>query len=274
MLTQDKKDFWSIYFKNKTLIEKCFRYLYNKYPSANGVCDSFDNVTLGLFEHNVFERFSVARLVEGKFTKDFMQSGIEKTEAKKLAKKKISENSITSENISESYLNTMGIDKEKKWQQFIYKWIEQILSKEYTKHGKHLRLFVNSSTMIDYGVPKVEQCFWGEEIKPAKKDKKEGRPARKAYPSFNNRLKPSEEGFDNQLDTLIASDIRNRIYYNLKKEQQRKVFLLAIDQGLPAKIIANKLHRSESAINYTLGIIRCVAQDCALNGTNTTTFEE
>lgn len=109
--------FWTSFEQNEKLIKKCMNYLLNRYPDPDGDESAYNLIIERMFELNVFARFDTKKLI-----------------AKKL---KVAVEDITEDQITEEGLRKAGINIEKKFEQFIFKWVEQILSSAYTARDRY-----------------------------------------------------------------------------------------------------------------------------------------
>jgi DNA-directed RNA polymerase specialized sigma24 family protein len=199
-----------------------------------------------MHEHNVFGRFDISKLI--------IAAGISVVLSEK-------------EN-SEEVLSKAGIDINKKWEQFIYKWVEKIVNDEYNKNGRLLRMFIPGNTHTDYGIPREDASSWITDAEEAiiyeKKfaEYTEDRRGRKFPPTFSNRYIAGEEGFDNQLEALEATDMRDNILSKLSGKNDKAVFLF-LEQGLSEKEISEKLNFSQQYVGTIIHKIRnLVSQLC------------
>lgn len=219
------ENFWSNVKKNESLIKRCFVHHYNRHPDPEGVESSYHNLLVRLNELGVFDRFELRKLVIASHA----------------------EGLIGDQELTPELLKSIGINVEKKWEQFIYKWIEKIVNEEYNKNGTYSRKFVKGEELHDYGIPRSDRKMWIEDRKEAeeyeakfKAYNEEDRRGRKFPPTFSNRYRAGEEGFDNQLDAYSASELRNQIIGRCSNPKEILVFEL-LEQGYAEKDIAEKL---------------------------------
>lgn len=240
------KNFWDNYDIHNKLIRRCFSYIYNRHPDPEGKLLSYNNLLVKMHEYNVFERFDINKLI--------IAAGISVVLSEK-------------EN-SEEVLLKAGIDINKKWEQFIYKWIEKIVNDEYNKNGRLSRRFIPGDTHTDYGIPREDASSWITDAEEAITYEKkfaeytDDRRGRKFPPTFSNRYIAGEEEFDNQLEALEATDMRDNILSKLSGKNDKAVFLL-LEQGLSEKEISEKLNFSQQYVGTIIHKIRnLVSQLC------------
>jgi len=237
-------NFWENIKENKDLITRCFRHHFKRHPDAEGWDGSFNNLMVRFYELKVFERFDLNRLLEaaGK------------------------EGALIDEDITIENLELMGIDVEKKWEQFIYKWIEKVISYQYTVNGKRTKMFISERKYsVDTGIPKEEKNSWiatenAEEYeKKFAAYKENDRRGRKFAPTFENRFTPSGDEFDNPLEVLSANSLENSIREKLTGKRDIAVFNL-LSKGLPEKEIATELNVTQQYVNMIAKRIREVTR--------------
>jgi hypothetical protein len=241
------ENFWDNVRNNEALIRRCFFHHFNRHPDPEGVDNSYNNLLVKMNELNVFGRFDLNKLM--------IAAGISVV--------------LSDKENSEEALIQAGIDVNKKWEQFIYKWIEQIINAEYLKNGKRLRRFMHGDKLIDYGIPQADKTSWIHDPKEAaayeKKFEKYGseRRGRKHYPTHNSRCVLSEGEFDNQEEVIEANELQVSIRSKLTKDLDIKVFDL-MAQGFSEIEIAEQLNFSQQYINNISRKIRSITmQLCA-----------
>jgi len=241
------ENFWDNYKINEELIRRCFFHHFNRHPDPEGENRSFNNLIVKMHEFNVFGRFDISKLV--------IAAGISVA---------LSENET-----SEGALLKAGVDINKKWGQFIYKWVEKIINDEYNKNGKMLRKFVHGESLTDYGIPQEDNSSWINDAEEAATYEKkfssytENRQGRKFPPSFNGRYIAGEEEFDNQLDAVEATDMRDSIASKLSGKNDKVIFAL-LEQGLTEKEISDKLNFSQQYVGTILRKIRSITSQLCL----------
>jgi len=239
------KNFWENVEENKELILRCFTNLFHRLPDADGIDGSFNNLMLRFYELKVFERFDL----------------------KKLLKAAGKEGSLNDNDITKDNLEKIGINVEKKWENFIYMWILKIIRDEYNRNGKWLKTFRHNDYYVDYGMPKEKVSNWLETEEDIKKyneklaSYKEGdRRGRKYAPTFKERIIPSGEEFDNPLDSLSAKRLRESILVRLTGKNDKAVFEL-LEKGFAVKDICIKFNKSQQYINEIVREIRSITKN-------------
>jgi hypothetical protein len=233
------ENFWDNYKAHEELIRRCFFHHFNRHPDPEGRDRSFNNLLVKMHELNVFGRFDISKLVSS--------AGISMT---------LSENETY-----EDVLLKAGVDINKKWGQFIYKWIEKIINDEYNKNGRMIRKFIHSESLIDCGIPHEDNSSWINDTEEAAIYEKkfssytENRQGRRFTPSFRGRYIAGEEGFDNQLDAVEAIDIRDNIASKLSGKNDKIIFEL-LEQGMTEKEISGKLNVSQQYVGTIIRKIR------------------
>lgn len=237
------ENFWSTYAQNKDVVTRCFMHHFNRHPDAEGIDGSFNNLLVKMHEMGVFERFNLRRLAEA--------AG--KTEL------------LSKEVITEADLKEAGINVQKKWEQFLYKWIEKIVNDQYNANGKRSRKFINNYNSMDYGVSVEERTPWIETEEEARayedklaKDSGDRR-GRIFPPTFENRYVAGEENFDNQFEAQSASDLKNKIMSRLTGKNDHAVFTLML-QDYSDKEIGEKLEVSQQYVSTITRKIRGTAK--------------
>ena len=245
------ENFWENVKDNEKLIIRCFMSHFHRHPDAEGIDGSFNNLMVRLYELKVFERFDLKKLL-----KAAGKEGI------------LSDDSITQETLEE-----MGIDVKKKWEQFIYKWIEQVINYEYNRNGKRSRMFRHNDYYVDYGMPKEEVSSWletEEEIQAYNKKlasyREDDRRGRKYAPTFQDRVTLSEGEFDSPLENLSAENLRESILKRLTGKNDKAVFEL-LEKGLSEKEICIQLNRSQQYINSIVLKIRLITKNLCMEST-------
>jgi hypothetical protein len=242
------ENFWDNFFNNEVLIRKCFFHHYNRHPDPENLDGSYNNLIIKLHEYNVFGRFDLKKLmVAAGLSVAFIQSDME----------------------AEAELDGAGVNLSKKWEQFIYKWIEKIINEEYNKNGKRSKRFLHGEKLVDYGVPQEERTSWIQNSEEATMYEErfvkytDDRRGRKFPPSFSNRYVAGEEEFDSPLEALEATDTRKAILDRLKGKNDESVFNL-LEQGLTEKDIAGKLGFTQQYVGPIIRKIRGITkQICA-----------
>lgn len=232
--------FWETVQKNEPLIRRCFVHHYNRHPDPEGMDASYNNLIVKLNEHGVFDRFELRKLVVAAHA----------------------EGVIGDQELTPELLKSIGINVEKKWEQFVYKWIEKFVNEEYNKNGTRSRKFLHGDELSDYGIPKEDRSMWIEDRKEAQEYeekfaayKEEDRRGRKFPPTFSNRYVAGEDNFDNQLEALSAADLRNQILKRFTGKNDLAVFEL-LETGMAEKDIAEKLDCSRAYVGVSIRRIR------------------
>ena len=239
MTTRIVENFWDKIKTNEPIIKRCFVHHFKRHPDPEGRDASYNNLLIRLNELKVFERFELRKLV--------------------IAAK--AEGLIGDRTLTPELLKEIGINVEKKWEQFLYKWIENIVNYEYNRNGNRSRRFVNGETLTDYGTPKEDVTSWIEDREEAKTYEQkyaeygEERRGRLFPPTFSNRYIAGEEGFDNQLEAFSASELRSQIIKRLTGKNDRAIFDL-MEQGISEKEIGEKLDFSKQYVGSVIRKIR------------------
>jgi hypothetical protein len=238
-------NFWKNVENNKDLILKCFKHHFKKHPDPDGEQASYNNLLVKMNEYGVFNRFDLERLViaagmEGVF------SGIP---------------------LTESMVKSMGIDVEKKWEQFIFKWIEKILNEEYNRNGKISRTFRHGNKLFDYGIPRNNRTSWIDDPREAiayevkfNNYSKTDRRGRKFAPTFYERYIAGDEGFDDPCEAFSATELRKKILSRLNGTNDQAVFKL-MEKDMTESAIAKELNLSTSYIGKVISKIRTVTSE-------------
>jgi len=231
------ENFWDNFRNNEALIRRCFSHHFSRHPDCGGVDESFNNLIVCLHEMRVFEKFDLKRLL--------IAAG--------------KEGLVDMDNVTEEALKNVGINVDKKWEQFIYKYIEKILNMQYNRTAKLIKRTAHGDTLADYGLPVESVTSWISTAEEATdyeekytKYSEEDRRGRVYAPSFSGRYIAGEEGFDNQLDATSVSDLKNRISSELHTDLDHTVFQLLTVEGLSEKEIAIKTETSQQNVNRIL----------------------
>lgn len=237
------ENFWNKVSENENLIRRCFIHHFKRHPDPEGIDASYNNLLIKMEELGVFGRFDLQRLV--------IAAGVEGV---------LKDNDITPE-----ALKGLGINVDKKWEQFIYKWIESIVNNEYNRNGKHSRTFVRGEELSDYGIPNGEKTSWINNEQDAKSYEEKfnsyddtDRRGRRFPPTFSNRYKAGEDGFDDQSEALSASELRDKILSKLTGKNDRAIFEL-MEKGLLDREIGAELGFSKQYVSSVLKKVRAVA---------------
>lgn len=241
------ENFWDTFQINKRLIEKCFHYNYKKFPSEEGVKESFNAFVLTLHDKDIFSKFDLNKIIP-----DSMRDQL-------------------GEGITEEKLEAAGINVQRRWERFIFNYTFKILSEAYAETERHNERFGYTENYFDTGIPKEDDCKWmtsEEEIaaynSKSSNFKDDGDRRGFIYPpSFDNHVRPSEEGFDNQLEALSVADLREVILSKLTAKYCKDIYTLT-EEGYNGKEIAEKLGVSQQLVNLKMKIVReVVASVCS-----------
>jgi hypothetical protein len=243
-------NFWNFFEENKNLINRCFNHLFKRLPDYEGRKYSYNNLIIRMHELNVFCKFSL----------------------KKIAIKEKKEHLINKNNLTKKDLIESGVNVSKRWENYIYNWIRKILlERSYIENSYQSRYIYNSS-LFDYPY-KENYTYWAEtEYKKSNntEETNEKKPITrrgKIYPPhFDNRIHPSEEYFDNPLDTLLAAETEQLILDNLNCKYEKEIYNL-LKQEICSKDISYSLKLSISYTNKKIRKIRNIIRS------NTTTLE-
>lgn len=238
-------NFWKNVENNKDIILRCFRHHFKKHPDPEGYHASYHNLLVKMNEYGVFDRFDLERLV--------IAAGVEGV--------------FTGCPISESDLINAGINVEKKWEQFIYKWVEKIVNEEYNRNGKRARSLKHGDTLFDYGIPGSDKTSWINDPEDARAYEKkfnsyskEDRRGRKFPPTFSGRYIAGEDFFDDPCDSFSAMELRERILSKLTGINDHAIFEL-IEKGMTEKEISKELKFSTSYVGKVTRKIRTVVSE-------------
>ena len=215
-------NFWDNVKNNEALIKRCFMHHFKRHPDPEGVDRSYNNLMVKMHEYNVFNRFDIRKLV--------VAAGI----------------SVAISDDPERALAESGVNVNKKWEQFIYKWIEKVINEEYNKNGKMSRTFFHGEDLIESGIPKCDKTSWiNDSVEAAAYEAKfqsysGERRGRKFSPTFEDRTTYSEEGFDSPADIVELSDLREYVVSKLTGKYLQEVFSL-MEKGASRKDIAREM---------------------------------
>lgn len=238
-------NFWDNYQNNEDLILRCFRYLFKRHPDNEGESGSFNNLLIRMKELKVFERFDIMKIAIAAKEKGLISEG------------------DLSEVCTESSLKDLGINVDKKWEQFIYKWIEKIISYEYRRNGRHSRTFINGEDAVNYGIPVQNKTSWIQDPKKAASYSEKfnaysnDRRGRKFPPTFSGRYIAGEDEFDNQLDALSTSELKSSIIDKLTGKNDIRIFELML-LNKTEKEISEELNFSKQYIGSIIRKIRMI----------------
>lgn len=242
-------NFWNLFEENRDLINRCFNHLFKRLPDYEGKKYSYNNLIIRMHELNVFCKFSL----------------------KKIAIKEKKEHLINKINLTKKDLIESGVDVSKRWEKYIYNWIQKILQERFYIENSYQSRYIYNCSLFDYPY-KENYTYWAEtEYKrynnTEESDEKKSVTRRgKIYPPcFNNRLHPSEEYFDDPLDLLLAAETEQLILENLNGKFEKEIYHL-LKQEICSKDISYSLKLSISYINKKIKKIKQIAES------NTTTF--
>lgn len=115
----DSKLFWETVEKHQRLIKRCFQHILLKYPPLDSAEDAYNTLLTELYRKNIFSRFDRRKLVA--------------------SKKAVSPDEVTAAECTDEEMEKLGIDVTKRFEQFVYQWIHQILRDAYKQHGRYIR---------------------------------------------------------------------------------------------------------------------------------------
>jgi len=257
------EDFWTNVQMHDQLIRRCFIYLINKFPNPDGEEDSYNELMVRMMSLNVFSRFDPARLVN--------------VDRSRLRKKGSTERQI--DLLIERALKRKSINVDKKFEQFVYKWIEHFLQEAYKKRKNHAARFSPYGTFIDnvhketyLNKLRESRGSWADKDNAAVLEKlaleteelqtgqdedsdvpkksKRGRKKRK-YPDVNDVHEIMTRRSENPLDLLTAEETRNRLYQDAVRPIDRKILELK-EQGLRGKDIAMAVNCTSQYVSLFL----------------------
>lgn len=238
-------NFWKNVENNKDLILKCFKHHFGRHPDPDGRQASYCNLLIKMNEYDVFNRFDLERLV--------IAAGVEGV--------------LTGRPLTEADLINAGINVEKKWEQFIYKWVEKFLNEEYNRNGRISRTFKHGNKLFDYGIPEYDRTSWIDDPEEAiayeekfNNYSETDRRGRKFAPTFSGRYIAGDEGFDDPCDAFSATELREKILSRLNGINDQAVFKL-MEKDMTESAIAKKLNLSTSYIGKVIRKIRTVTSE-------------
>lgn len=205
------KDFWNNVKSEEDLIKRCFFYILKKCPDPEGINNAYNNMILELFLHDVFNKFDNRKLMRSKLIKDLINKGTERKAAEVIIDSQMEDKEYSVEDYE-----TAGIDLRKKYEQFIFTWINKFLREQYDKNGKRY-LRTQSYFDTDYSMAALN-----------------GDPS----------------------DIVSASDLEDTIYHSLKNDKERFVFEHVIIGGRKEKVVARYLKCSPQYVNALVKGIR------------------
>ena len=248
-LLSDKVRFVLNYKAYKDLIDRCFYYLLNRFPNPEGEQDAYGTLVQRLYELDVFGKFDPKRLVAQK-------KGISKKNLHK-----VSDAASTDES-----LKNLGINVDKKFEQFMFKWIEHVLQEAYVRRSKQAARYIpwqemahmpprNSSELWD----RLHECRFAQgeeeiELLDQHLKKKARIDYVKTYPTYSNIGDFVGGEIGDALEELSASDLKNKIRAQLHNSE-RRVFDLAVE-GLAGSDIAKAMKCSPQNVNCLMVRIR------------------
>jgi hypothetical protein len=242
-------DFWQNCEEYKELINRCFLFILNKFPNPDGEQDAYDTLLMRLYELNVFGKFDPKKLV-----------------AKKMGVNKKDVSSISDEACSSERLSEIGIDIDKKFEQFIFNWIKHVLQESYTQRGKQASRFISSGDSFNY-LPMSSKDTWGylkespfaqttEEINKLNKhlERKAQNDNVRFYPTTRDSTDYTGSKWDGALEGVEANETHQTIRSQLVGKERRVYDLLL--QGVPKKDIAEAMHCSKQNVFIILNKIK------------------
>jgi DNA-directed RNA polymerase specialized sigma24 family protein len=243
-------DFWTNYETHKDLIERCFHYLLShRFPTIEGEHDAYDTMLVKLYELNVFSRFDLRRLI-----------------AQKMGMDKKNTYQISESDCCEEVLQGLGIDADKKFEQFVFKWIEHVLSECYAQRAKHAARYIPSNDMAEEPPrdskdlwERLNECRFVQSQEESEKleqhlDKKASIDSVKTYPTYDEIGNFVGSKMGDSLDNLVEEDLRGKIRARLQG-LERKVFDLTLD-GFQGNDIAEVVGCSPQNVNLILKRVR------------------
>jgi RNA polymerase sigma factor (sigma-70 family) len=244
------QSFWKSIDANKTLIEKCFRFLLRKFPNVEGDQDAYDTLLQRLYELSVFDRFDPRCLVA-------KSRGIHKTQV----------HTVDAEDCTKENLAKIGINVDKKYEQFIYKWIEHILQECYTKSKKQATRYIRLPEHVNHP-PRTSKELreilsenqWAQSEDERKElevhlCKKETIEHLKVYPTYQDTGNYVGHPSEDALETVTATDLTDKIRAEMRNPRERQVLDLTLE-GLKGSEIAEAVGCSPQNVNILLNRIR------------------
>jgi DNA-directed RNA polymerase specialized sigma24 family protein len=249
-ISEDNSAFWQNYNTHKDLIERCFHYLLtHRFPNPEGAQDSYGTVLQRLHELNVFNRFDLKRIIA-------QRMGVDKKYMYQ----------ITEEDCNEVVVQALGINVEKKFEQFMFKWIEHILEEAYSKRRKHADRYITSRDIAEQPPCNSkelreilgESSFAQSEKETANLEKHLDKKARidnmKVSPTYADRECYVGTKHEDALDTLVVEDLKAKVRAQLR-DKERTILDMTLE-GVPGSDIAVSMKCSPQHVNSLMQRIR------------------
>jgi DNA-directed RNA polymerase specialized sigma24 family protein len=244
-------DFWSNYNENKDLITRCFKFLLNKYPNPDGEMDAYNSLLSDMFRLNVFAKFSRKRLVAQKLKID----------------KKSADDAVQDSDITDEAMARMGINVEKKFEQYLFVWIEHCLQDRYDRRRKQGARFVTNCTIIECpprSFSEVRANFqespWAqgasEELALEKHIEKVDRIGlTRDYPTYKDASAYVGSKIDSPLEDVLHNDLVSKFMVSMQPGKEKQVAEL-IMKGYAQSEIADVIQCSSQYVGMLLKRVR------------------
>lgn len=203
---KNKKDlFWSILEDNKILVKRCFNYILSKYPNVEGREAAYNHMLIKLWELDVFFKFDIKKVYS-------KRTGIQESE-------------ISDEDITRDSLMSRGINPDKKFEQYIYKWVEQILYSSYFSNGKYFKRFkLNYNEGVSYNKTETHWATKEENKQIEKKKLKVTKRIKKSYPNNKSMDVCNGSKFYTPEEKLVIEDLVNHMRNSFRSKEDRDIF--------------------------------------------------
>jgi hypothetical protein len=244
-------EFWVKYAQHKKLIDRCFHYLLSsRFPNPEGEQDAYSTLLMRMYELDVFNKFNPKRIVA-------QRKGICKNQAN---------DAVADSEVSDENLQKLGIDIEKKFEQFVFKYIEHILQEAYMQRKKQSQRFLHCGSLSECRLkPRQLVSFmndskWAqgeEQLAELEKhlEKKAANKNFRVYPTYDESADYVGSKEDNALDSILANEITRKFREILHNDSERKVYDMTLE-GISNTDIASSLDCTPQNVNIILQKIR------------------
>jgi hypothetical protein len=246
------EQFWETYAKNRDLIDRCFHYLLqSRFPNPDGEQDAYSTLLMRMYELDVFNKFDPKKIVAKK-------RGICKNQANA---------AVSDEEVSDEALKAMGIDIKKKFEQFVFKYIEHILQEAYMQRKKQAHRYLRYREMVERP-PQESSEMWGrlhespwaqtcEQLEDLDDHimRKEKYGQAKCYPTFRDIGDFVGSKHEDALDKVLSDEIVSKFRGLLRNEKERKVYDMTLE-GISNSDIATAIDCTPQNVNILVKKIR------------------
>jgi len=230
------RDYWTNVVSYQDLIKRCFSYLYRKFPNPqDGVQESYQDLLVRLYELDVFSRFDPRKILAA-------HGDLSEEQTKKVTTAKATK-----------LLKKRGVNVDKKFEQFVYKWIEHILGESYHKRVNHRYRYVTSGDMDVHIADmkavrdKFNENAWAqtpEELDYLQQHiiNKNSKRWVRQYPVPGDIREFTGSKMDDPLDEVVAQDLQEEIRDHLTSRSERTLYNRTLDglSGVEAGRLCNK----------------------------------